>query len=452
MALKGSKLLAVVLTIAFVSVLVFMTNHSHADSDSGGLRGGGSHSHAALDEHLIHHSEALRESHDALHQEEAHNLQGALDKHLADHHEGEWSLKALFQEHLAGHEANFAAAHGAMHGEGSEEFGRMPAGRRSGAGGGSDPLAGRPRPQILPPIRADVNTKGDNTRKSQGYGGTGDGLHLGGFKANGLDHEGISNNTWNFMMGRLGVRSLVDVGCGKGVSTNYFREAGADVLCVEGSHDANQHSLLPSNHIVEHDYTRGPWWPEKTYDALWCVDVLEHIGRQYHENLLPTLQQSALLFLAASNNGGWHHSEVRQPWWWRAKMESMGFIFSQELTDMVRDAALATSVRNSGGRIIRRMLVFINPEVARRPEHLHLFSSDGCIYEDRDTGVPCTDRFSWFSQVDLVPKPYQALVDCTFHKKEVDDSVAQWPSFLDKNKEHPAYGTFECIKNKRAFD
>jgi len=70
---------------------------------------------------------------------------------------------------------------------------------------------------------------------------------------------GISHNLWNWMLGPLAVKSLVDVGCGKGVSTNYFKKHGADVLCVEGSHDAVMQSLLPQEDIVEvniHLYTR----------------------------------------------------------------------------------------------------------------------------------------------------------------------------------------------------
>lgn len=369
--------------------------------------------------HMQH--DAVHAAHDALHQDQA-SLSGSSPVAAYER------LKELFANHVQSHDSAVAAVHERLH-----EF---------------DPtsLNDNMRPPALPGLPMSRESTGNLRRRDHGYGGDGDGLHLGGYKAVGLDHEGISNNTWNFMMGRLGVKSVVDVGCGRGISSNYFREAGAETLCIEGSHDAVSHSMMPASHIVEHDFTRGPWWPEKTYDALWCVDVLEHIGRQYHENLLPTLQKGALLFVAASNNGGWHHSEVRSPWWWRAKMESFGFVYSQDLTDMTRDAALATSVRNSGGRIIRRMLVFINPKVASRPEHLHLFSSDGCIFEDAGKGVPCDERFKWYSDVDVVPPKYEPLLKCDFTPKKIDSSV----SFLDKDKVHSTYGVFDCVKNTKA--
>jgi len=410
----------------------------------------------ALSKHHNEHHKNMQEEHEAWHAEEQDGtLKKLLEEHLAGHeanlaaaHEalhgneeggGEENavVKKLLEEHLEGHDSKLAAAHSALHGEEGQGKGGL--------------LASGPRPPALPSVRdLKVGTDAEAKRKSHGYGGAGDGLHLGGFKASGIDTEGVSNNTWNMLMWKFGVKSFIDVGCGKGVSADYFRQAGADVLCVEGSHDAVSQSLLPIETIVEHDYTRGPWWPEKTYDALWCVDVLEHIGRQYHPNLLPTLQQSALLFLAASNNGGWHHSEVRSPWWWRAKLESMGFVYSEDLTALTRDAALATSVRNSGGRIIRRMLVFINPAVARRPEHLHLFGGDGCIFENPHNGVPCDERFTWYSQVDVVPREYQSLLDCNFEPKPLEDDIKTMFRAMDQAP-HPSYGEFKCRRNPRAF-
>ena len=68
----------------------------------------------------------------------------------------------------------------------------------------------------------------------------------------------------------LGVKSIVDVGCGRGISTSWFALHGLhSVTCVEGSHDAVTKSLLPGLmkkiskttklELVEHDFSRGPW-------------------------------------------------------------------------------------------------------------------------------------------------------------------------------------------------
>ena len=140
------------------------------------------------------------------------------------------------------------------------------------------------------------------------YGGVKDKPHLGGFTE--FDQSGVSSNAWNYLLGPIGVKSFIDVGCGRGYSTKYFMDNGAKVLCVEGSHDAVLQSMLPADKIVEHDFTRGQWWPDETYDLAWGVEFLEHVGRHFMQNYLPIFHKSALIFVTGSTWGGWHHVEV----------------------------------------------------------------------------------------------------------------------------------------------
>lgn len=117
------------------------------------------------------------------------------------------------------------------------------------------------------------------------------------------------------MISHYGIKSLLDVGCGKGVSTSWFVTHGLEyVQCVEGSHDAVSQSIVPSTtpeenyqRVVEHDFSRGPWWPERTVDAVWCVEFTEHVGRNYQPNYLTAFRKAALIFVTHSNWGGWHH-------------------------------------------------------------------------------------------------------------------------------------------------
>ncbi len=116
-----------------------------------------------------------------------------------------------------------------------------------------------------------------------------------------------------FQIANLGVKSLLDVGCGKGISTSWFVTHGLDfVQCVEGSHDAVSQSIIPNadEHVVEHDFSRGPWWPDRTVDAAWAVEFTEHVGRNYQPNYITAFRKAALIFVTHSNWGGWHHVEV----------------------------------------------------------------------------------------------------------------------------------------------
>eukprot|EP01036_Dinobryon_divergens_P031364 gene31364-40750_t len=239
------------------------------------------------------------------------------------------------------------------------------------------------------------------------YGGKGDAEHLGGFTAR--DNSTISENLWNFMLSQLAVKSVLDIGCGKGFSASYFLSKGARVLCVEGSRDAIKHSLLPSDRIVEHDFSRGAWWPEETFDVAWSTEFLEHVGRQYMKNYMPAFSKSALVMVSASGWGGWHHVEVHDQKWWIGRFQARGFIYSPEITEWVRFQAFPDGYSGNALVLKHGLLVFINPSVASLQKHSHLFGGNGCYkgaIDNRDGGEECTGP-------DELPSAFKALMTCS---------------------------------------
>jgi hypothetical protein len=174
---------------------------------------------------------------------------------------------------------------------------------------GSIPLAS-PLDIIIPESKAvalpSVRLDQDVVKRGQ-YGGKGDKPHLGGFTE--MDMDGISPKLWKYMIEYFGIKSILDVGCGRGISTSWFHFHGVQVQCVEGSHDGVEQNILPNKatQVVEHDFSRGPWWPEQTVDAVWCVEFLEHVGRNFHHNYLPAFRKAALLFVTHSS---WYVCEI----------------------------------------------------------------------------------------------------------------------------------------------
>lgn len=65
------------------------------------------------------------------------------------------------------------------------------------------------------------------------------------------------------------------------------------------------------------------------------------------KNYLPIFHKSALLFVTSSAWGGWHHVEVHEEWWWRGRMAAAGFIYSDELTELVRLQAQNANTREN---------------------------------------------------------------------------------------------------------
>jgi hypothetical protein len=106
----------------------------------------------------------------------------------------------------------------------------------------------------LPSVRIEQDMRSNSEKY---YGGKGDKQHLGGFASDSVDMYGVSPAAWKFMLKEHGIKSLLDVGCGRGVSTSWFHMHGVDTQCVEGSHDAWEQSLIPNEFRTEHDFSRG---------------------------------------------------------------------------------------------------------------------------------------------------------------------------------------------------
>jgi len=147
--------------------------------------------------------------------------------------------------------------------------------------------------------------------------------------------------------------------------------------------------------MVLHDFSRGPWWPEKTYDVAWSVEFLEHVSVNYHYNYVTAFRKAALIFVTASKGHGWHHVEVHTNDWWIRKYESYGFKYDAELTEKAKEIARSTKKDYKGphdqyldGFYVRvTLMVFVNPVVAALPEHAHLFPELGCFGGRRRKGL-----------------------------------------------------------------
>eukprot|EP00550_Attheya_septentrionalis_P007347 CAMPEP_0198292914 /NCGR_PEP_ID=MMETSP1449-20131203/14726_1 /TAXON_ID=420275 /ORGANISM="Attheya septentrionalis, Strain CCMP2084" /LENGTH=318 /DNA_ID=CAMNT_0043992273 /DNA_START=183 /DNA_END=1139 /DNA_ORIENTATION=- len=289
----------------------------------------------------------------------------------------------------------------------------------------------------MPSIRISEEEEKQSVANRKIYGGKGDKKHLGGFTA--LDLDGVSPSVWRHMIEYFGVKSLVDVGCGKGVSTSFFATHGVDVTCVEGSHDAVSQTLLPDpeNQVVEHDFSRGPWWPSHTVDAVWSVEFTEHVGRNFQQNYLPIFHKAAFIFVTHSTWGGWHHVEVHEDPWWRARFESQGFVYSDDLTQMVRTLAREESSKHipafqnknyAASHVGRTMQVFINPAVARLPAHAHLLAEGGCFVNYVKPTRHCEDT-PGESKIPMEYRPLTITNDMELEwKKIVTKSLEEGPN------------------------
>eukprot|EP00977_Amphora_coffeiformis_P001017 scaffold219_cov156-Amphora_coffeaeformis.AAC.15 len=130
---------------------------------------------------------------------------------------------------------------------------------------GPEGQLGPPRGEAvaMPNLKARDKIADDKRLKSQ-YGGTGDSPHLGGFASGDkIDLQGLSPLVWENMIKNYNVKSVLDLGCGRGFATSWFYTHGLRTKGVDGSADAFRQSAIPpekrSELLVEHDFSLGPW-------------------------------------------------------------------------------------------------------------------------------------------------------------------------------------------------
>ena len=138
------------------------------------------------------------------------------------------------------------------------------------------------------------------------------------------------------MHSTLNVTKILDVGCGMGISTDFFLREGMRPACLEGSKEAVSSQrwspyLLKHKPTVLHDFTVGPppdpHITSSVFDAAWSAEFVEHIDKQYVVNFMRAFQRAHLVFMTHGKpgQGGYHHVNLQQGKWWVDKFEEYGF-------------------------------------------------------------------------------------------------------------------------------
>lgn len=133
-------------------------------------------------------------------------------------------------------------------------------------------------------------------------------------------------------------KSVLDVGCGTGVSLSYFIDNGIDAWGIENSDLAVQKSKYPEK-ILKYNL-KHPVDLKRKFDLLWCFEVIEHIHPAYEENVLKTLtSHSALVILSAAKPGqkGHGHFNEKPEEYWIEKFRKLGFIYDSIFSSVLKE-------------------------------------------------------------------------------------------------------------------
>ena len=171
--------------------------------------------------------------------------------------------------------------------------------------------------------------------------------HLGGFIAGG-DPDTFDPVVWQDLIKGFKPRNLIDIGCGEGHAIKWFVDNGVDGIGIEGSTKALENSPV-KDRITIHDYTKGPYRVESSFDLAWSCEFVEHVESQFSNNYMTTFNASPVVAMTYSepqwSSGGHHHVNCQPQSYWNTVFEFWGYMWMEEYSMHLRSIATARWVK-----------------------------------------------------------------------------------------------------------
>jgi len=186
--------------------------------------------------------------------------------------------------------------------------------------------------------------------------------HVGGYIQGG-DPGSWCPHLWTWVVQELGIKSVLDIGCGEGHSTSFFQKLGCEVLGVDGCEQAVADSVVPGFTVL-HDFANGPFLAKRNFDLIWSCEFLEHVDREYVPNILASFAAAKAILLTHAFPGqrGHHHVNCQPSSYWIGLLEQAGFECSVPLSLQARAVTLADS--GNINHFARSGLVFLKRDKA----------------------------------------------------------------------------------------
>ena len=132
---------------------------------------------------------------------------------------------------------------------------------------------------------------------------------------------------FKYIAERYEPKSVLDIGCGIGAYLDIFKKYGAEVVGVDGI--PKSASILKDSEYIVHDLSQ-PFFYDKLYDVVVCVEVLEHLTEGQSIDILNTIVKHAgntIVFSAAvPGQNGENHINCQPIGYWLEKFSDLGWI------------------------------------------------------------------------------------------------------------------------------
>jgi SAM-dependent methyltransferase len=156
-----------------------------------------------------------------------------------------------------------------------------------------------------------------------------------------LDPETFMPDVWGWVCLQYDIKSVLDIGCGSGSNLAWFAEYGFDVLGVEGHPFGVATSKVPGK-VICHDFTKGPWAPDRHFDLCLCTEFAEHVEAAFEENWMAAVDKCRYLLFSHGlpGDGGYHHVNEQPSEYWVRRFSSRGFRHLTQVTSKLRHTCI----------------------------------------------------------------------------------------------------------------
>jgi hypothetical protein len=126
--------------------------------------------------------------------------------------------------------------------------------------------------------------------------------------------------------------SLLDVGCGTGTWMRSAKKLGVPIVFgVDGI--CPEERFYGDNEFQKIDF-RAPWKLNERYEVALCLEVAEHIEKEYAEQFIQNIVAHAdKIYFSAACPGqiGDHHVNCQWPQYWQKVFNKYGFVCSDKV-------------------------------------------------------------------------------------------------------------------------
>ena len=165
--------------------------------------------------------------------------------------------------------------------------------------------------------------------------------HLGGW-AMGGDGGTYYPKMWSFLIKNYNIKSVLDIGCGRGYSTRFFKSLGCSVKGIDGSKKAQELFLMSKDEFILHDFSQNSIYIDEKFDLGWSCEFVEHVEEQFIPNFIEAFKKCKYIAMtfAEKGQGGHHHVNENDHKYWIKKFNDYNFSFLYDQTMELRSKAM----------------------------------------------------------------------------------------------------------------